>query len=61
AIQEALRCKAAGEKKTIAFNLSGHGHFDMSAYQAYLSGNLEDYEFSDADLKANLANLPGAG
>ncbi|MCB1321815.1 MAG: TrpB-like pyridoxal phosphate-dependent enzyme, partial [Leptospiraceae bacterium] len=41
AIQEALRCKAAGEKKTIAFNLSGHGHFDMSAYQAYLSGNLE--------------------
>ena len=58
AIQEALKCKEAGEAKTIAFNLCGHGHFDMSAYEAYLSNSLTDYEFSEADLEKNLAALP---
>jgi tryptophan synthase beta chain len=58
AVVEALKCKASGEAKTIAFNLCGHGHFDMSAYQAYLSGNLIDYEFSEKDLERNLAALP---
>src|SRR4029077_15026192 len=42
AIDEALRCKETGEKKVIAFNLSGHGHFDMQAYDAYHHGLLTD-------------------
>jgi tryptophan synthase beta chain len=42
AIDKALECKKSGEKKTILFNLSGHGHFDMSAYDTYFSGNMLD-------------------
>ena len=41
----------------ILFGLSGHGHFDLSAYDAYLSGSLEDPEFSEADLERALAAL----
>ena len=44
----------------ILFGLSGHGHFDMSAYEAYHAGKLEDLEFSEADVRAALANLPAA-
>ncbi|MBI3394977.1 MAG: TrpB-like pyridoxal phosphate-dependent enzyme [Spirochaetia bacterium] len=58
AIREALKCKEAGEAKTIGFHLSGHGHFDMSSYQAFLSGQLQDFEMSDAELKENLTHLP---
>jgi tryptophan synthase beta chain len=47
AIDEALKCKESGQGKTILFNLSGHGHFDMSAYQAYHDKKLEDFELSD--------------
>ncbi|MDQ1255999.1 MAG: tryptophan synthase beta chain, partial [Candidatus Hydrogenedentes bacterium] len=50
AIDEALKCKESGEAKTILFNLSGHGHFDMSAYDAYLSGRLEDVELDESEL-----------
>ncbi|MFA4936551.1 MAG: hypothetical protein WC568_12015, partial [Candidatus Methanoperedens sp.] len=42
AIDKALECKRNGEKKTILFNLSGHRHFDMSAYDSYFSGNMKD-------------------
>jgi len=49
AIDEALKCKETGEAKTILFNLSGHGHFDMSAYDQYLAGNLQDYDYSGAN------------
>jgi tryptophan synthase beta chain len=42
AIDEALKAREAGEERVILFNLSGHGHFDMAAYDAYLSGALED-------------------
>ncbi|HLE26841.1 MAG TPA: TrpB-like pyridoxal phosphate-dependent enzyme, partial [Anaerolineales bacterium] len=45
AIDEALECKRTGQKKVIAFNLSGHGHFDLTAYDAYHQGQLEDYEY----------------
>ncbi len=45
AINEALKAKEAGEDKAILFNLSGHGHFDMSAYDAYFAGKLQDYEY----------------
>ena len=51
---------AAGEERTILFNLCGHGHFDMSAYDAYLAGKLEDPEFSEADMNAALERLPEA-
>ena len=44
----------------ILFSLSGHGHFDMSAYEAYLAGELEDLEFSEADMEAALERLPDA-
>ncbi|GAV30970.1 predicted alternative tryptophan synthase beta-subunit [Coriobacteriaceae bacterium EMTCatB1] len=46
AIDEALAAKEAGEEKTVLFNLSGHGHFDLSAYEAYLAGRLKDYDFA---------------
>src|SRR3954469_14850809 len=43
AIDEALRARESGEKKVIAFNLSGHGHFDMSAYEQFHQGKLQDH------------------
>ena len=55
---EAEAAREAGEERVILFGLSGHGHFDMSAYEAYLSGTLEDVEFSEADMEAALARLP---
>ncbi len=51
AIDEALKAKESGEKRTILFNLSGHGHFDMTAYEAYLANKLEDYELDDAVIR----------
>ena len=44
----------------ILIGLSGHGHFDMSAYEAYLAGELEDIEFSEADMESALERLPDA-
>jgi len=58
AIDEALLAKEAGEEKVILFNLSGHGYFDMSSYDYYFSGEMEDIEYSDIDLKSNINNLP---
>ena len=49
-IREAQRCKETGEAKTILFNLSGHGFVDMSAYDQYISGELQDYKLTDAEL-----------
>jgi len=46
AMNEAKAAAEAGEDRTILFNLSGHGHFDMSAYESYLSGKLQDYDFA---------------
>jgi tryptophan synthase beta chain len=51
AIDEALVARETGEKKVILFNLSGHGYFDMTSYQRYLSGQLEDYEYPAAEVK----------
>ena len=59
-MEEAEAAKQAGEQRTILFNLCGHGHFDMSAYDAYLAGTLEDTEFSEADMDAALERLPDA-
>jgi tryptophan synthase beta chain len=58
AIDEALLCRETGEKKVIAFNLSGHGHFDMGSYQAYLRGELEDYDYPDEEIEEAMSHLP---
>jgi len=58
AIDEAMKCKASGEAKTILIALSGHGHFDLSAYDAYLSGKLQDFALPDKEIKKALAELP---
>jgi tryptophan synthase beta chain len=60
AFDEAEAAKQAGEERVILIGLSGHGHFDMSAYEAYLSGELSDLEFSEGDMEAALERLPEA-
>ena len=57
AMAEALACKETGESKTIVFNLSGHGHFDLASYDAYLAGNLEDYAYPEEQIQASLNKL----
>jgi tryptophan synthase beta chain len=57
-IDEALACKESGQSKAIIFNLSGHGNFDLAAYDEYLSGKLVDYEYPDEKVKEALASLP---
>ncbi len=58
AVDAAVEAREAGEEKTILFCLSGHGHFDMSAYAAYLSGGLQDYSYPEEKIAQSLANLP---
>jgi len=58
AMDEALDAKAKGEKRVVLFNLSGHGNFDMTAYEAYFSGKLEDYEYPEAAIKESMSKLP---
>jgi len=55
---EAERAKEAAEEKVILFNLSGHGHFDMASYQAYLDGELVDYEHPQERIDAAMAKVP---
>ncbi|MBU0574303.1 MAG: TrpB-like pyridoxal phosphate-dependent enzyme [Candidatus Margulisiibacteriota bacterium] len=55
AIDEA---KMAREGTVIVFNLSGHGHFDLAAYDAFLSGEIKDYEYPEADIKKALESIP---
>jgi len=57
-IDEALDAKEKGEERVILFNFSGHGHFDLSAYQTYLNGELEDYEHPEEAIQAALQHLP---
>ena len=61
AIDEAMKCKETGEAKTICFLLTGHGYFDMSAYDDYLNGKLVDDEYSEAEEKRAIAALPKVG
>ncbi len=58
AIDEALDAKAKDEKRVILFNLSGHGHFDMAAYDAYLAGQLQDNGFNTDMLIKSLETVP---
>jgi tryptophan synthase beta chain len=57
-VEEALKARESGEKKVILFGLSGHGHFDMAAYDAYFAGKLEDVELSQARIDAAIEELP---
>lgn len=61
AIDEAINCKEAGSGKTILFNLSGHGNFDMQAYMDYTSGKLHDYKYAEGEVAMALAGLPSIG
>ena len=58
-IDEAVKAREAGEERVILFNLCGHGHFDMQAYDDYLGGRLPEVEFDQADVDAGLSKLPG--
>lgn len=58
AIDEALACKESGESKTILIALSGHGHFDLAAYDEFLSGKLQDYDYPAEKVKEALSHLP---
>lgn len=58
AINKALECKEKGEEKAILFNLSGHGHLDMTAYLEYFAGNLKNYEYPAEEIAMALSCLP---
>ena len=60
-MDEALKCKESGEAKTIIFNNSGHGHFDLASYERYLAGDLQDYELPQEQIDKALADLPQVG
>ena len=57
-MDEALKCKESGESKTIVFNNSGHGHFDLASYERYMSGQLEDYAYPEEKIQEALKDLP---
>ncbi|OGO45401.1 MAG: TrpB-like pyridoxal-phosphate dependent enzyme [Chloroflexi bacterium RBG_16_64_32] len=58
AIDEALAARESGQRSNILFNLSGHGHFDLAAYDQYLSGKLEDYAYPEEKIKEAMAGIP---
>ena len=58
AVREALACKETGEEKVILTALCGHGHFDLAAYDSYLSGQMQDEAVSDARFAAGLSTIP---
>lgn len=58
AMLEAEKARESGEEKVILFNLSGHGHFDMAAYQSYVSGELVDYEYPEERIAAAMEQVP---
>jgi tryptophan synthase beta chain len=60
-IDAALECRKTGEEKTILFNNSGHGYFDLSAYDSYFDGNLVDYEYPADLIRESLKHLPVVG
>jgi len=57
-MEEALKCRESGESKVILFNASGHGHFDLTGYQAYLGGQLQDYAYPEEKVQEALQSLP---
>jgi tryptophan synthase beta chain len=59
AVDEAIEAKKEGKERVILFNLSGHGHFDLAAYDAYLRGELNDYELPEEEIKRALKDIEG--
>lgn len=59
AVDEAIKCRESGEKKTIIFGLTGTGYFDMTAYMSYNNGSMSDHIPTDEDLEKGFATLPG--
>ena len=57
-IDEAIKCRESGQAKTILIAHSGHGYFDMSAYDQYLSNKLSDYEYPEEKVREALSSLP---
>ena len=57
-VHQALECKEKGESKTILFNLCGHGHFDMTAYDDYFNGRLADDFYDENSVNQSLSKLP---
>ena len=57
-IREAIKCKESGEAKVLLFNLSGHGLIDMTAYESYLNGDLQNYSISDQEISNSLKDVP---
>lgn len=57
-IREAIKCKKSGEAKVLLFNLSGHGLIDMTAYESYLNGDLQNYSISDEEISKSLKDVP---
>ena len=60
-LDEAMRCKQRGEARTLFFNLSGHGHFDMASYDRYFAGELEDFDYPADAIRESLSHLPKVG
>ncbi|MBU0654590.1 MAG: TrpB-like pyridoxal phosphate-dependent enzyme [Gammaproteobacteria bacterium] len=60
-IREARNCAKTGESKTLLFNLSGHGHFDMTSYDRYLQGDLTDFDYPEEAIRESLNHLPKVG
>lgn len=58
-INEAIKAREERKERVILFNLSGHGYFDMSAYDDYFSGTLENFEFTERELRENLEVIKG--
>ena len=58
AIQEAEAAREAGQERVILFNLSGHGSFDLTAYQAYFEGKLQDYDYPEEEIRRAISSLP---
>jgi tryptophan synthase beta chain len=59
-IDEAERCKESGDERVIVFNFSGHGHFDLAAYEAFFAGKLKNYEYPQEKIEEALKHLPEA-
>jgi len=56
-IDIALECRKKGEKKVILFNMSGHGYFDIAAYEAYINGSLLPYEHSEGEVERSISKI----
>jgi tryptophan synthase beta chain len=61
AVDEAIRCREENVGRTILFNLCGHGHFDMQAYDDYFAGRLQDLSYDESELTMALSGLPSVG